>query len=135
MAIRLSTNIRNGALQLVNEAVNGGSAAGQARLYTGSQPASPDSAASGTLLASFVLEDPAFALPTAGTMVLDADPDINATAVASGTAGYMRFVDSNGVAIMDGSVGTSGTDFLVNTTSIVSGQTVTLVAAQINFPV
>ena len=135
MTIRLSAAIRNGALSLVNDAVNAGATAGQLRMYTGGQPSSPDSAASGTLLATFTLADPAFEAPTAGTMVLDADPDIVATAVASGTAGWMRFVSSTGTAVMDGSVGTSGADFIVNTTSIVSGQNVTLVAAQINFPV
>lgn len=135
MAIRLSLAARNGALALVGGMVDAGSSPGQIRLYTGNQPASPDTTASGTLLATFILEDPAFAAPSAGSMVLDADPDINATAVATGTAGYLRFVDSTGVAVMDGSVGTSGTDFTVNTTSIVNGQTVTLVAAQINFPI
>jgi hypothetical protein len=135
MAIRLSLAARNASLNLVNDMVNAGPTFGQARLYTGTQPASADTAPSGTLLASFVLEDPAFASATAGSIVLDADPDINATAVASGTAGYLRFVDSTGVAVFDGSVGTSGTDFIVNTTSIVSGQTVTLVAAQLNFPI
>jgi hypothetical protein len=36
--------------------------------------------------------------------------------------------DSNGVTVLDGSVGTTGTDFIITSTSITSGQTVTLTA-------
>jgi hypothetical protein len=46
----------------------------------------------------------------------------NVNALATGTAGYWRIYQSNGTtAVMQGSVGTSGADFNLNTIAIVAG--------------
>lgn len=132
MTIRFSTAVRNAFLTVVKDAVDAGTA-GTLKVYTGSQPAGPDTAPSGTLLVTFTLTDPAFDTPAAGAMVLDADPDIVATAVASGTAGWARMSDSAGTAVMDGTVGTSG-DFVINTAAITAGQDVILASATLNYP-
>lgn len=134
MTIRVSTAGRNGALAVINDLVNAGSGAGQIKMYSGSQPASPNSPATGTLLATFTLADPAFEAPADGSIAVDASPDLSTTATASGTAGWLRFMDSTGTAVLDGTVGTNDEDFTVNTTSIVNGQTVILTDALIVFP-
>jgi hypothetical protein len=126
MALRIRQSVRNAMLAAVRDAVDAGSGPGTIEIRTGAQPATPETAASGTLLATFVLADPSFETPSAGSMDIDANPDLTCTAANTGTAGYARVKDSTGVAIFDGSVATSGGDFTISTTSIVSGETLTL---------
>lgn len=57
---------------------------------------------------------------------------VQGTALASGTAGWARLTD--GMKNFDGSVGTSATDFIINTTAITIGGTVTLTGCTINQP-
>ena len=56
----------------------------------------------------------------------------NGTAVASSTATFFRIVKSDGTTVvMDGSVGTSGADLNLNTTTISSSQVVSITAGTI----
>jgi hypothetical protein len=100
------------------------------RLYDGTQPANANTAiVSQTLLVS---------LPIAGVFGTDSNGTItlgsvtSGTAVASGTASFFRIVKSDGTTVvMDGSVGTSGADMNLNTTTVASGQTVSITAGTI----
>jgi hypothetical protein len=85
---------------------------GTIELRVGAQPATPATAASGTLLATLTFGTPAFsaattsgnnALGTANAITDDSDAD------ATGTAGWFRCKTSGGVAVFDGAVGTDGT--------------------------
>jgi hypothetical protein len=105
----------NGAAALVN--------GGSIKIYTGAQPANANAAASGTLLATLPLNTPAFGNAAAGTAALNAS-GVSAAAVATGTAGYARFCKSDGSAAWDASIGTSGCNINMNSTSIQSGATV-----------
>lgn len=58
----------------------------------------------------------------------------NATAVATGTAAFFRWTTSGGTVIAQGSVGTSGTDMVLNTTAVTSGSTVSITAATTDLP-
>ena len=62
-------------------------------IYSGSAPANPAAAATGTLLASLPCSNPFAAAPSGG--VLTASAITAATAVASGTAGYWRLCTSS----------------------------------------
>lgn len=73
MTIRLAAAARNASTNGVVGLIDAGPAAGTIKIYTGSQPATGDTAASGTLLATVVLGDPAFAASSAGTAT-GADP-------------------------------------------------------------
>jgi len=128
MAIHISDAVRDDMLDAITAAVDAGTGAGYIEVRSGTQPADADTTATGTVLAEFTLADPSFAASSNGVITLDADPDISATAAATGTASWARCYDSNDVAIFDGSVGTSGTDFIITSTSITSGQTVNLTA-------
>ena len=70
--------------------------------------------------------------PTGLTYTLDygvlyANAIGNATASASGTAGYFRIFNStNGSCVVQGTCGTSGTDMILTNTNIASGQTCTI---------
>lgn len=125
MAIRYPDATRTAAISPVNDLLNAGTGPGEIRLYSGSQPASAESAATGTLLATFTLNDPAGTV-AAGVLTLDVDPGISTTAVATGTAGWFRATDSAGTTVFDGSAGTSGADLILNTTAISSGGTVSI---------
>lgn len=127
MAIRIASASRSAMMTTLESSIDGGSGAATLEVRTGSQPANADTAASGTLLVTLTLNDPA-GTQSGGVITFDVDPAITATAVADGTAGWARLKDSTGATILDGSVGTSGTDFVIDSTAITTGQTVALVA-------
>ena len=88
-------------------------------------------AAMGTILASFALNNPiAGAATGAGVLTLSGFPK-NATASATGAAAAAR-IRTGGTDIITGlTVGTSGADVILDSVSITSGQTVTLNSAVI----
>lgn len=135
MTLRSSAAARNAGLDAEFDLVNAGTGPGVIEVRTGSQPATPETAATGTLLATFTLADPAFSPAAAGVKDLDADPDLTTNAVDAGTAGWARAKDSNGTAVFDGSVGTSGTDFIINSTTVTNGQELKLTLGSITAPV
>lgn len=103
--------------------------------YTGAQPADPDAAATGTKLFTCVCTDPAFAGASDqanGTVRASASSISDDTSAdATGTVGYVRCHATNDGATplddhIDGEAGTSGADWNFNTTSIVSGATVSV---------
>ena len=100
------------------------------RLYDGSQPANANTAISTqTLLVSLTIAG-GFGTDSNGTITLGAVT--SGTAVASGTAAFFRIVKSDGTTVvMDGSVGTSGSDLNLNTTTVASSQTVSITAGTI----
>jgi hypothetical protein len=108
MAIRLPTASRNAAADAVVDRIDGGSGAGTVQIRTGTQPASATDAASGTLLATFTLADPAFGAAATGTATLDADPVLTTTGVAAGDAGWFRVLDSDSATVYDGSITATG---------------------------
>jgi hypothetical protein len=134
MTLRVAVAARNAGLNANFDRADAGAGPGTIKIYSGTQPATADTAASGTLLATFTLADPGFAPAASGVKDLDADPDISTTAAATGTAGWARCADSDGNTVFDGSVATSGGDFTINTTSLTSGQTVTLTLGSITDP-
>lgn len=116
MSINYATGVKLSRLEAVRTALNAGAAGGKLRIYTASYA---------TLLVEFTLLE---ADQNAADNVLDlVGSPINATAAATGTAAIARLTDSDNTLVADGlTVGTSGTDVIVDSTSITSGQTVTL---------
>lgn len=134
MALKLAAAARTACMNALVDLCDAGAAAGTIEIRSGAQPANADAAATGTLLATFTLADPAFDAAGTTSVAIDADPDLSTTAVATGTAGWARVKDSDGNTVFDGEVGTSAATFTINSTSITSGQTVLLTSGQINFP-
>lgn len=116
----------NGIVDLLD----GGSGAGKLRIYDGSRPADVDTAVvAQTLLAELTLSDPAFGNAADGTGKATATANSitdDSSANATGTASWFRAVDSDDNAIIDGNVGTSDADLVLNSVSIVSGGTVSV---------
>lgn len=111
------------AVNAVTALLNGGTL----KIYTGSQP-SLDGALTGTLLATLTFSPTAFgsAVASGGTVTATANTITSATAVATGTAGYCALVTSGGATVATGTVGTSGANLNLNSTSITSGAPVSV---------
>lgn len=117
-AIAYSTVVRNARVQEVQIAIDGGAGAGLLRIYTASRPATCGTAT--TLLAELTFSDPCAAAASGGVLTMSAIT-ADASANATGTAAWFRAVDSTGTCVLDGDVGTSGSDLNLNSTSINSG--------------
>lgn len=122
MALALATATRNALINALTALIDAGAGAGTIKVYTGASPG-PNAAVTGTLLATFTLNDPAFGAGAAGVATMDNTPVPTATGLAAGTAGYFRLEDSVGTDILDGSVTATGGggDIELNTTTISVG--------------
>ena len=120
-ALAYSTTIRNARLNAIRDAIDGGAGAGLLRIYDGSRPATGGTAT--TLLAELTFTDPCSTGASSGTLTMSAIT-ADSSANANGTASWFRCVDSAGTFVLDGNVGTSGSDLNLNSTSISSGQNV-----------
>jgi hypothetical protein len=127
MTIRFNTAMRNAMVNALTGAISGSTLS----IYTGSQPATANDAATGTKLVDITING--FNAPADGSATLDTSTPNNGIAVATGTAGWGRIVGLTGERI-DGTVGTSGADFTINSTSITNGATVTLTAMTVTQP-
>jgi hypothetical protein len=77
------------------------------RVYSGAQPATPETAASGVLLVEMTMGTPAFAAPAGG--VLTANAITPAMPVAAGTPGWFRIIKADlSQALVDGEAGLTG---------------------------
>lgn len=138
MATRIPTAIRNSTTTVVTTAVDAGPGPGTIEVRTGAQPASANDAASGTLLVTFTLADPAFGAPVTGVADLDATPVISAVAVAAGAAGWFRVKDSSGATVADGKAGVASDvptpELIFDNALLALGQTVNLIAGTVTTP-
>lgn len=104
MALRIAIASRNAELDALSVLLDNG----WLRIYSGAQPATPETAVSGTLLAELRFNADAF--PAAALGVLTANA-MTADTVANntGTAGYARALKADGTtAVLDTSVTATG---------------------------
>lgn len=131
--LKITNASRSAACDAIVDRVDTGGA-GSIKLYTGTQAATADTAIGAqTLLVTITLSATAFGSASNGVATLAGTP-LSATAVASGTATWFRMANGSGTTIMDGSVGTSSADLIVNTTTIASGNTVTVNSGTVTMP-
>lgn len=121
---------RNAELNAINALAN----SGKLKLYTGAMPATPETAVSGTLLATLTMNATAFGAASAGAAAAGAiTSDTNAA--ASGTVGYARLMKSDGTtALMDLTVGLSAADLIFDSLTVTAGSTVSVSALTITLP-
>lgn len=121
MAVTYSTAAKNARLTAVVGQIDAGAGAGKLKIRDGSN----------NVLATFTLADPCGSV-SSGVLTFDFDPDISATASATGTAANAIITDDADTTVISGlTVGTSGTDVVLTSTSITSGQTVTIASGTI----
>ena len=116
----LTQNLTNAAASAAADAVTALLNTGYLRIYDGTQPANANTAVSTqVLLAELRFGATAFGaaangVATANAITSDSDAD------ATGTASWFRCLKSDGTTVVfDGSIGTSGSNINLNTTSIV----------------
>jgi len=148
MALRLSTGLRQGLLGTAS--FDATFTACFINIYTGTQPATADTAASGTLLATIYSNNPTdtlglnFDVPAvAGTISKAAGETWAGTALATGTAGWYRLYTATGDAPsvlsttasrIDGNISTSGANMNMSSTTITTGTVQTISTFDIALP-
>lgn len=120
MALGYSTAIRNAMLDTITTAVG---SAGLLRIYDGTRPATGGTAT--TKLAELTGNATFAPGASGGVLTLNAITQ-DSSADATGTATWFRWVSSGATFCMDGSIGTSGSDLNLTTTSIVITQPVSV---------
>lgn len=121
MAVTYTTAVKSARMTAVVNEIDAGAGAGKLKIRDSGN----------TILATITLTDPCGTVSN-GVLTFDFDPDISTTASASGTAANAIITDSNDVTVISGlTVGTSGTDIILDSTSITSGQTVTITTGTI----
>lgn len=125
MALQYSVTVRNAKLDAVETAIG---ASAVLKIRSGTEPANCAAADAGTVLATINLPSDWMDAATGGTKS-KAGTWTDASADATGTAGHFRLYASDGTTChAQGSVGTSGTDMIVDNTSFASGQSFTVTA-------
>ena len=120
MALGMNATLRNNMLDEITALIDADAGAGEIRIYNGSRPSTGGTAT--TLLATCEFSTTSFPAASSGSMTANAISD--ETSATAGTATWFRIVDNSGDFVLDGDVGTSGSDLNLNTTTIPSGGTV-----------
>lgn len=124
MALQYSTTHRN---NVMSDIVTQAGTSATIKIFSGTAPATAGTADTGTLLATLTGNATQFGTVSGG--VLTASAITSGTAAATGTAGYFRVYPSAATttnAVYQGTVGTAGADLNLSSTSISSGQTVSI---------
>ena len=125
MTVGMVAALRNARLDEITAAAG---ASALLNIYDGSRPATGGAAT--TLLAQLTCNATFAPAASGGTLTLNAITS-DTSANATGTATWARITTSGASFVLDCSVGTSGADINLNTTSIVSGATVACTSAVI----
>jgi hypothetical protein len=148
MTIRLSTGARNAMLgNGTNAGLRAALAAGFLYIYSGSQPATADLGATGTLLGKVTVNDDGttgltFDAAAAGVLSKAAAETWKFHGLAAGTAGWFRFSDSADTPTassatakrVDGLIGTAGADVNMSNTNVVLAAQSTIDSFSLTLP-
>jgi hypothetical protein len=123
MALSYTTAVRNARLDEITAAIG---ASGLLRIYDGTPPASVNDALSGnTQLSENALSATSAPAASGGVLTFNAIAD-DTSADATGTAAFFRILTSGAAAVVQGTVGTSGSDINFDSVSFVAGGTVSI---------
>jgi hypothetical protein len=130
VAITLSTTFTDNLLGTGTQGVATQIGGGTLTLWAsgGSPPAGPNEATVGTLLATFNISAAGSqGVPSAGSMTLAfAATTVTASGGAASTADYFRINSSGAVALIQGSVGTSGADWNLSSVTVTAGDNISI---------
>lgn len=133
MTISVTLPVANAAMAALLAAIETGSGVARIQLYSGTRPATGGTPT--TLLLEIPLVSPAAPAPTGGVLVLQL---ANATSIvtATGIATWFRLLNRDGTAVLDGSVGLSGSgaDLLSPVVAFSAGQAVRIGGLVLNGP-
>jgi hypothetical protein len=119
MTVQLPTAVRNARLDAITTYAGSSPII---RIYSGTAPATANTALSGnTVLAELACSSALAPGASSGVLTLSTITQ-DSSADATGTASFYRWLKSDATTVVaQGTVGTSGADLNLNTTSIVSG--------------
>jgi hypothetical protein len=121
MSVTYSAAVKTVRMDAVRAAIDGTSSAGLLKITAGT-------GGTGTVLATIALARPC-GTASAGVLTFSGLPKSDTSADAAGTAYGAIITDQDGTTCISGlTVGTSGTDIIIDNQVIVTGQTVTLIA-------
>lgn len=119
MALGYVAALRNAQLDEISAAIG---TSGKIRIYSGTRPATGGTET--TIISTLNLSATSAPAASGGVLTFNAiSDDTNAT---GGTATWFRVLTSANVAVLDGNVGTSGSDLNLNTTTIAAASTVSI---------
>lgn len=122
MATQLSVAVRNARLDVIETTIG---TSPKLQLRTGAAPADCATANSGSLIAEITCPSDFLAAASGGSKAISGSWTVAAS--GTGTVAHYRIFDSGGTTChVQGTVGTSGTDMIIQNTSVNSGQTVTI---------
>lgn len=133
--MNVAQNTSSAMLNEVFTLLNGG----HLTIYSGSMPATPETAVSNqTALVSGTFSNPALSgtiTYSSGYMVGNLGfANTTLSTITSGTATWARAYSSASAAVVDLTVGTTGTDIIVGNTGIQTGVTVNVTSATLSNP-
>lgn len=131
MALRKNAALRNAQAEFLASIFDGGTL----EIYTGTQPADPNSSPSGDLLCTISIPNPAFGSATNG--VVSKSGTWQDTATDTGTAGWARFISADTTMWMDVACSDTpggGNNLLLDNVNIALGNTVTVVSLTLTVP-
>ena len=129
MTIALNATVRNNMLDQITSRAG---ASCRIRIYSGTRPATGGTET--TVLAELTGNATFAPAASGGVLTLNAITQ-DSSADATGTASWFRIASSGGTNhVLDGDVGTSGSDLNLNSTSIVAGGTVSISSFTITAP-
>lgn len=129
----------NSAIAACNAIVDRCDSSGNLVIYTGTEPSYADDAA-GTEVATCALAATAYGAAAADGTNHWADAELASTATDSSATGnasavtYFRLQTSGGACVLQGTVGTSGCDLNLNTTTIGAGAEVSVTSLEVRVP-
>lgn len=143
MAVKLSTGLRNKVLD--SGMADAFDTDGRINIYTGSQPATADTAASGTLLGTLTLASDAVTSPASSGSISFATIANDSSADNSGTAGWGRIYRASDTAPgsagngttdrrLDFAISTSGSDVNFDSVTFVAGGVIAIASLSITLP-
>jgi hypothetical protein len=127
--VKIDTTLRGDMLQKIIDALG---TSGLLKIYSGAQPTTTGTAIGSQVLLATLPLSAVFGTILSG--VLTANAITTANAVATNTATWYSLTTSGGTRKFEASIGTSGADINLNTTSLVSGGPVAVSSLTITAP-
>lgn len=127
--MQFSVAVRNAMLDVIESTIG---TAPTLEIRTGSAPANCAAADSGTVLATLTLPSDWMAAASGGIKALSGTWQ-DTSADATGTAAHFR-IKAGSTCHAQGTVGTSGTDMVVDSTSFTTGQSFSVTAFSLTAP-
>jgi len=133
--VRIADATRDSMMDQFDADCNAATGSAVIKFYSGTQPATADTALSGnTLLATLTASAVMWGVSANGVLTLATVTD-DSSADATGTASFARVFDEEaGSTIFDCDVAASGATINLNTVSIIAGGTVSITSGTMTFP-